>query len=322
MGFFSRNSVGISVGPNHLSIASASRRGDGVDLKRFAVETIDGKICRPSPVEKNITDLTRWQSHVRSVLNGFPKTSKVKLSLPDSAARILLLDLQQLPGERKEFEKLIQWHMEKTFLSSLGESRFSYQVLLRRTHWKVLATAVKKEVIDQYEGLDGSGSIEVQAVGLSSLYAFNLFRSFISGLVGESGHFIFAHLLDQSLAILIFEGGLLSFIRVKELTEQSGRPDSESSGSPGLIDILLEEIAVSLSFYDTIDKPVSGLTHLFLSVDAPIPDLGTRVEETFHLAPVLLDPYRIVRFSSTADGELPEPAKRTIVSAAAAAIGA
>jgi hypothetical protein len=321
MSFFNRNNIGISIGPNHLSVASAARRGGGIDIKQFAVEVLPEKICRPSPVEKNIIDLARWQSHVRSVLKNFPKTSKVKLSLPDSAARTLLLDLQQLPGDRKEFERLIQWHMEKSYLSSLGESRFSYQVLLRRTHWKVLATAVKKEVIDQYEGLDGGRSIEVQAVGLSSLYAFNLFRSLIRESVGESGHFIFAHLLDHSLAILIFEGGLLSFIRVKELTEQGGLPDAESGNPRDLIDIFLEEIAASLSFYDMAAKPASSLTHLFLSIDTSLPELGSRVEETFHLIPVLLDPYRLVRFVSGEDGELPEPAKRTIVSAAAAAIG-
>src|SRR3569832_77939 len=169
MSFLSRNKVGISIGPTHIAIASAVRRGEGVEVKRIAVERIEEKICRPSPVEKNIADMVRWRAHVGSVLKKFSGRPTVKLSLPDSAARTVLLDLQQLPGERKEFERLIQWHMEKTFLSSLGESRFSYQVLLRRTNWKVLATAVKKEVIEQYEGLDGSRSVEIQSIGLSSL---------------------------------------------------------------------------------------------------------------------------------------------------------
>ncbi|HZR47705.1 MAG TPA: hypothetical protein VFA47_13425, partial [Candidatus Manganitrophaceae bacterium] len=310
----------MSIGPTHIAIASAARRGEGIEVKRFAVERVEEKICRPSPVEKNITDLPRWQSHVRSALKKFPGRTPVKLSLPDSAARTVLLDLQQLPGERKEFERLIQWHMEKTFLSSLGESRFSYQVLLRRTNWKVLATAVKKEVIEQYEGLDGSRSVEIQAIGLSSLHAFNLYRSWITGLVGESGHFIFAHLLDQSLTVLIFESGLLSFIRVKELTEPSGRARAEGEGGDGPIDLLFGEIGTSLSFYDVGQKQASALTHLFLSLDTAVPDLESRVDETFHLTPVLLDPYRIVRFASGETG-LSEPANRTVISAAAAAIG-
>ncbi len=321
MSFFNRNSVGLSVGPTHLSIVSASRRGERVEVKRFAVEAIERKICRPSPVEKNITDLARWQSHLRSVLKEFSNTPKVNLSLPDSAARTVLLDLQQLPEERKEFEKLIQWHMEKTFLSSLGESRFSYQALGRRTHWKVLATAIKKEVIEQYEGLNGSRSIEVKTIGLSSLYAFNLFRTAIAAQVGETGHFIFAHLLDQNLTILIFEAGLLSFIRVKELSEQEGRLDAEEGGASGSIDLLFGEIGTALSFYDAAQKNLSNLTHLFFSIDTPIPDLERRVEESFHLTPVLLDPYRIVRFASGAETGLSEPARRTVVSAAAAAVG-
>lgn len=335
MSLFSRNNIGISIGPSHIAVASAARHGESVDVKRFAVETLEEKICRPSPVEKNITDLARWQSHVRSVLRKFSGAPRVRLSLPDSSARTVLLDLQQLPGERKEFEKLIQWHMEKTFLSPLGEARFSYQVLLKRANWKVLATAIKREVIEQYEGLDGSRAIEVRAISLSSLNAFNLFRSSISGLVGETGHFIFAHLLDQNLTILIFEGGLLSFIRVKELqggqggtlhvtldvTEQNGGAEAQTENSGAWIDILFEEIGASLSFYDVGQKPQSSLTHLFLSIDTPSPDLEARVAEIFHLIPILLNPYRIVRFAAGAEAGLSEPAKRTIISAAAAAIG-
>lgn len=348
MSLFSRNHIGISIGPSHIAVASAARHGEAVEVKRFAVETIEGKLCRPSPVEKNITDLARWQSHVRTVLEKFSGVSKrsavnfrartyfkVRLSLPDSSARTVLLELQQLPGERKEFEKLIQWHMEKTFLSPLGEARFSYQVLMKKTNWKVLATAIKKEVIEQYEGLDGSRPIEVQMIGLSSLYAFNLFRPAISDLVGAAGHFIFAHLLDQNLTILIFEGGLLSFIRVKELqggqggtlhappdvTEQAGGAEAGAAHSNGSIDLLFEEIGTSLSFYDVGQKPQSSLTHLFLSIDTTAPDLEARVTETFHLIPILLDPYRIVRFAAGAEVGLSEPVRRTIVSAAAAAIG-
>lgn len=322
MSFLNRNNVGISVGPSHVSIASAVRRGESVEIGRFAVELIQEKICRPSPVEKNITDLPRWQSHVRSVLGKFPRPSKVRLTLPDSAARTLLLDLEALPGERHEFEKLIQWHMEKAFLSSLGDSRFSYQVLERRAHWKVLATAVKKEVVEQYEGLDGSRSIEVSGIGLSSLMAFNLLQPEIGRTAGEAGHFIFVHLLDQTLTVLIFEAGLLSFIRVKELTEQGEGLDAEGGTSRSWTEILFEEIGMALSFYDVGERSVAAMTHLFFSIDTPIPDLEGRVKETFHLTPVVLDPYRLIRFPSDAEGELLDPARRTVVSAAAAAIGA
>lgn len=324
--FFSKSRVGLSVGPAHISVVKASRRGEWVEVKQSALERVEEGVCRLSPIEKNIIDIDRWKGHLQAVLNRFPGTRTLSLSLPDSAVRVLLLELQQLPPGRKDFEKLIQWHMEKRFLNPLGESRFSYQLLSRESsRYKVLATAVKKEVIEQYERMDGTASIEVVSVGLASFYSVNLFQRFIVRTIGPSGHFVFVHLLDQTLTILIFEGGLLSFIRVKEWTRQ-GASSEGTEGDPG--DVLYHEIGAALSFYEGGGKTQSNLTHLFLSLDLPVFDVGM-IQENFRLTPVVLDPSEMIRLPRASQDPFPagsiDPAdsmaRRAVVAAAAAAVG-
>ncbi|HLG21736.1 MAG TPA: hypothetical protein VI382_02890 [Candidatus Manganitrophaceae bacterium] len=322
MSFWKRNNIGLSIGPSHLSIALVDRRGESVEVKRHSALSIPKGVYHPSPIEKNITNIDRWRDHVRLLLNSIPERGALSISIPDTAARILLLDLERLPPGRKDFEKLIQWHMEKVFLVPLGESRFSYQALSNRGgRWKVLATAIKREVIDQYEALDGRGSaqngkggIDIRSVGLSSLCAFNLFFPLIRRSAGDAADFIFVHLLDQNLTALIFQDGILDFIRVKEL------PEGEE-GSDRRADLLLEELAASLSFYGGAGKGLSGLNHLFLSLDSPIAGLENRIQETFHLQSTPLDPARLIRLVPPPDSDRTDGVLRSIAPAVAAAVG-
>ncbi|MBI3804494.1 MAG: hypothetical protein HY282_12115 [Nitrospirae bacterium] len=313
MGFLKRDRIGLSIGPTHLSIASVIQRGEGVEVRQGAVEPLERGVCHPSPVEKNILQMDRWREAVRSVLGPFRRLRALTLGLPDAAVRTLLLDLQQVPKNRKDFERLIQWHMEKTFLYPLGDSRFSYQVLARRqTDVRILATAVKKEVIEQYEMLDGERAIEVRQIAPSSFFAFNLFQPAIVKNVGEKGHFLFVYLLDQSLTIQIFEGGLLSFIRVKEFPQKEEEPDQAAER-------FFQELGSSLSFYDGAGTRLQQLTHLFLLTDqAPISE--RRSQEMFHLTPVLLNPSQILRSIPQPGSDSSEWAMR-LMSAAAAAVG-
>lgn len=314
MGLLSQDHFGLSIGANHLSIASAVQRGESIDIRRCAVETLEEGICRPSPVEKNILQIDRWRKAARSVLARFPRIRHLTLALPDSAVRMLLLDLQQLPESRKDFEKLIQWHMEKTFLYPLGTSRFSYQVLAREGgRTKILATAVKKEVIEQYELLDEAHPIEARRVSPTSFYLFNLFRPLIIRAAGETGHFVFVCLIDQSFTVLIFEKGHVSFIRVKEVPHTG-------EGQERFNDFLSEEIGNSLSFYDGEGSRLQNLTHLFLLLEKTSPEMETRLQEIFHITPVLFNPSQVVRSAPSSLSESPEWTLR-LISAAAAAVG-
>lgn len=314
MGFFRQNHVGLSVGPTHLSIVSAAQRGETIDIRHCAVETLEEGICRPSPVEKNILQMDQWRKAVRSVLGRFPRTRHLTLALPDSAVRMLLLDLQQVPGSRKDFEKLIQWHMEKTFLYPLGASRFSYQILAREAgRTKILATAVKKEVVEQYESLDETRPIEARRIAPASFCLFNLFRPVITRTAGETGRFVFVCLIDRSLTVLIFEKGRVCFIRVKEAPHTG--EDAERAG-----DFLIEELGNSLSFYDGGGNRIQDLTHLFLLLEKTSPEMEARFQEVFHIVPVFFTPSQIVRSAPSLLPESPEWTLR-MISAAAAAVG-
>jgi Tfp pilus assembly PilM family ATPase len=298
MSFFRSNGVGLAIGATQMAMAEAQRRGTGVEVGRCATEVIESGLLCPSPISPNITDPSQWRAHLQVLSGRFPAVRRIALSLPDTVVRILLLNLQQVPEGRGDFEALIRWHMEKTFLHPLGPARFSYQVLPHpRAGWKIVATAVRQEIITQYETLcEGHEVVHVTPVSFS---LYNLFEAQIAS--HHAPNALFASLSERSLTVFIFEEGMLNFTRVKELPEE---------GEWG--ETLIREIGTSLSFYEGVAslRP----THLFLWSAQPDATLTARLEESLHLTPVLLDARRVIRMVA------PEPMSAAVVAAAATAV--
>jgi len=287
---WSRQRIGISMGAGQMALATVHRRGESIVVEKTATEALAAGLCRPSPIEKNIGDVAQWQRHVGALLGRFSKIKirAATLSLPDTAVRTLLITLQQVPARRADFEKLIQWHMEKTFLHPLGEARFSHQILSRDAAGiRLLTTAVKQEVVQQYETFNGAGAgIEIDRVGPSSLLVFNLFRPAVDRLGAR--HFLFVRIFDQILTLMIFESGLPTFIRTKDF------PESEAWD-----EMLISELTTSLSFYEGSGHTMTTLTHLLWSAGAeyaPTP----RLREVVRLTVVHLDPRSVFQAESFA----------------------
>jgi hypothetical protein len=312
---WNRKSVGLSVGAGQLSLAVASRQGEAWALQKTVVEPLEAGLCHPSPLEKNVSDLARWKQHVTTLLGKVDGIRRLTLALPDSSVRTLILTLQQVPKDRLDFEKLIRWHMEKSFLHPLGEARFSYQILLRgAAQTKLLATAVKREIVEQYENLNGSangvsvsgatggGEIEISRVGPTFLYVLNLFRPLITPTGAKN--FLFVRISDQMLTLVIFEAGLPNLVRVKDFPEVDQWDRA-----------LLEELNTSLSFYEAGGNSTSAMTHLFLVLEPPM-QVDADLRASLHLTVVQLDPRGVLR-SGMANGQFDGP----VISAAAAAAG-
>ena len=284
-----------------MALAAVRRRGASIAVEKTATEALTAGLCRPSPVEKNIGDTAQWQRHLGALLGRFPKIRSATLSLPDTAVRTLLITLQQVPKSRADFEKLIQWHMEKTFLHPLGAARFSHQILSNdAAGTRLLATAVKEEVVQQYEAFNGTGGggIEIDRVGPSSLFVCNLFRPVAAQLGARN--FLFVRLFDQTLTLIVFEAGLPAFIRTKDF------PESEAWD-----EMLISELTTSLSFYEGSGHATAALTHLLLSA-GPEYAPTVNLRESIRLTVVHLDPRSLFQSESVA------PAVVAAVAAAAA----
>jgi Tfp pilus assembly PilM family ATPase len=270
----------------------AQRKGVGPKksgaIRSSRVESIPSGVILPSPIERNIVQPEAYKKVFDLLLGGGKTPSRFYLGLPDASVRLSILDFQELPGRKKDLEQVIRWQMEKVFLYPLKETSLSFQDLgERKGKRRLLAMAIRNEILAQYEAPLRERGIEPVSVGIASFHLFNLYFPFLLSSTLPEKNFIFFSLADQNFSILICRGGAVDFVRVKELPVQ---PEGERSGSaPPPWDRILGEIATSLAFYqETGGAP--EIHHLFLSGDRPLSQLDEPLRETLQLTPIHLSP--------------------------------
>ncbi|MEE9614065.1 MAG: hypothetical protein V3W31_03795, partial [Thermodesulfobacteriota bacterium] len=173
----------------------------------------------------------------------------ISLSIPDTLAKTAILDFESLPAKTSEADRVIRWKAASTMYLRPEECAIDYQLLSTGERVKVLAIAVKREIITGYEdALTGAG-FTVRRVGIHSLNILNLFSEYIKGV--EDFSFITCE--GGRFSVLIFKGGALDFYRAKDIT---GREQE-----------LGRELAASFTFYLSAHKNVHMDRVYFLSGD-------------------------------------------------------
>jgi type IV pilus assembly protein PilM len=77
----------------------------------------------------------------------------VTLVIPDSAVRVLFLDFDQLPTKAPEALAVVRFRLKKLLPFDADEAMVSYQVMSSdKAGVKLLALAMPKDVLDEYEG--------------------------------------------------------------------------------------------------------------------------------------------------------------------------
>jgi type IV pilus assembly protein PilM len=78
----------------------------------------------------------------------------VTLVVPDAAVRVLLLDFDQLPSKVVEALPVVRFRLKKLLPFEADDAMVSYQVMSNEKNLvRVLAVAMPREVVDEYEGV-------------------------------------------------------------------------------------------------------------------------------------------------------------------------
>ena len=100
------------------------------------------------------------------------KERQTTLVLPDAAMRVLLLDFDALPAKAAEALPVVRFRLKKLLPFDVDEAVVSYQVMsTAKGLVRVLAVAVPKDVLAEYEGIVREAGFEPGAVLPSTLAA-------------------------------------------------------------------------------------------------------------------------------------------------------
>lgn len=184
--------------------------------RAFDFRPLEPGVISVSPLRDNILEPEKLAAAVRAMVppNGSRKRREAALILPDSCARVSVLDFDDFPTDAKEQLSLVRFRLKKSVPYEVESAALSYKAQASPGDVKkfdVLVAVAPADIIARYEAPFRSAAIEPGLVTTSALAALEL--------VKEEGTVVVAKLSGRMLTILVVSSGVLKLVRSLELTE-------------------------------------------------------------------------------------------------------
>jgi len=139
------------------------------------------------------------------------KERQTTLVVPDASVRVLLLDFDTLPTKAGEALPVIRFRLKKLLPFDADEAVVSYQVMSsNKTAVHVLAVAIPREVVWEYESVVREAGFEPGAVMPSTLAA-------CAGMAEMDAAALLVNAGESSVTTAIVQGGVLLLHRTVDL---------------------------------------------------------------------------------------------------------
>lgn len=203
-------------------------------LKR---QELPAGLVRSSTDEANISDVAALAGELRALV-GRRRCVPASISLPNRCAHVALFDFDVVPKHPNECESIVRWRFQQDMNLSTGDCRVSFRIfhsLEKKTGSemtdaspvRVLAAAVRHNVLAQYEQVCEDAGLLLVSVGIQGLQLFDLCRTEMEG----SREFFFSSCLDDHLFFVAIRNGCPIFLRNKPLRRAEVELENELAGT-------------------------------------------------------------------------------------------
>lgn len=180
----------------------------------------------------NVADRTSVIAAVRKVLEGVADKTQgrvVTLIVPDAAVRVIFLDFDSLPSKAAEALPLVRFRLKKLIPFESEEAAISYQIMSSTKGLvRVLAVAIPRDVLAEYEGVVRDAGYEPGAVLPSTLAA-------LAGLDVTDSAVLVVNAGPKGVTTAIVRAGVLLLHRSVDMTTEE--PYVEPVVSLPLVDV-------------------------------------------------------------------------------------
>jgi type IV pilus assembly protein PilM len=179
----------------------------------------------------NIADRTAVTAAMRKVLDsvagsGRERLRDVTVVVPDSAARVLFVDFDQLPSKAAEALPVVRFRLKKLLPFDADDAMVSYQVMSsEKDSVRLLAVAMPKAVLEEYEGVVLAAGYLPGAVLPSTLAA-------LAGLEETPAPVLVVNAGLGTVTTAIVQGGTLLLHRSVDMGVGAGSPAEIRSSLP------------------------------------------------------------------------------------------
>jgi type IV pilus assembly protein PilM len=257
------------------SLASGSPRNPA----QRRVETVGEKCLAPSPSAPNLLRAQSLRDALRHYLEKQQgRKTATALIIPDYAVRMTVLDFEEFPSGEQERLALLRFRLRKSVPFHVDEANVSYSVQLQEAkRIEVLAVAIARPILDEYELLLTDAGLRVGLVMPSCLAALPLYPRMPSGLT------LVAKLAGTTLSVLLLDQARVRLARCLDLA--AGEMDGAAhTTQESVFDLMQQTVAFA---EDQLGERVAQLA---------LCGFGEQTEEVGRIAEVEFSvPYSIVR---------------------------
>lgn len=207
-----RPTVAIEVTSRRVTVAAVAGRGRGAVVTHAATVPLPDGLVAPSLAGTNISSRADLAAAVRRALDqaGLRSARRAALIVPDSVARLSLVELEQLPARTSELDRILRWQLRKSLPFPVGEARLSQFVAHTSPGRTTLAVVLARaDVLAEYEAAADTLGIHAGIVDLASLNVANAVLT-AGPVAGDS---LLVSLAPDATTLLLLRGSDLMFYR-------------------------------------------------------------------------------------------------------------
>lgn len=223
------------------------RRGKGFRLTSCGRQSLPAGVFSASLLKSGVGDLPQLGSAIQKVLHqvGAGSGAKLSLALPDTAVKVFLVELAEIPPQRDQAAELIRFRIRKSIPFRPEEARLSWDVIQRAPDGKsqVLVATSPETAIEPLEQLLAQLGYRCGLVDIASFNVLNLAR--LEGLLeSPAGDVAVVDATPAYFSLIILRQGRLVFYRAKSYHLQGNFQGEES------LRVVGRELRSSLSYYE------------------------------------------------------------------------
>jgi len=244
--------LALSISEEALCLVEIKKQWRKTLLHQVKSVPLSQGIVRLSSAKPNIENPEEFLTQFKTLVEPYHRPLSIVLSLPDLCARTSVFDFSTFPTKKQEQTALVNWRFQQDLKLDASQSRLAFGVYMPTSardsffpenseKVRVLATAIRHEIVEQYEKMCLEANLLPTAVGISGLDIFDLYRPNIHDILEAEDHpgatgspgVMFLFISHWGFTFLAFQDGSPRFIRTKAITikAESSSPQWDSTAS-------------------------------------------------------------------------------------------
>jgi hypothetical protein len=220
-----RPRLGLSVTERGLALVELRRGWHKPGIVRVTEQALPQGVLTLSATEPNVKDREALVKALRTLVATSSERT-LAVCLPDRICHLAVFAFDTVPPRTQELDAIVRWRFQQDTHVTLGDAWMQHRVFpvkgvpataptgttaQGQVTAYVLAMAVKRSVLDQYEQVCREAGLLPLSFSCAALWLFDFYRPVMS----QAANLFFVHQASDSMTFLAIRQGLPVFCRMK-----------------------------------------------------------------------------------------------------------